>query len=186
MDKRNVGIITVLIVIQNFWIIFNMWREIIVNPYSWIVNSLLIFCQIQCRLMKVLCCLVSTLWISEFPLNWFLFLITKSIRENIYWDTRVLLLLQWAGHFCRMHCSLMLIVLPLYNFQHSLNNPALRIKEHRSLIETVLMSLVLYLFSQRPRISVGPTPRIDRQCVALSQSPFRSICILDLRWTGQY
>ena len=37
MDKRNVGIKTVLIVIQNFWIIryiFDMWREIILNPYS--------------------------------------------------------------------------------------------------------------------------------------------------------
>jgi hypothetical protein len=50
------------------------------------------------------------------------------------------LLLQWAGHFCRMHCSLWLIVLPQYYIQHSLNNPALRIKKHRSLIEAVLMS----------------------------------------------
>jgi hypothetical protein len=41
-----------------------------------------------------------------------------------------------------MHCSLGLIVLPLYDFQHILNNPALRINRHRSLIETVLMSLI--------------------------------------------
>jgi hypothetical protein len=40
-----------------------------------------------------------------------------------------------------MHCSLRPTVLPLYNFQYSLNNPALRINRHRSLIETVLMSL---------------------------------------------
>jgi hypothetical protein len=32
-------------------------------------------------------------------------------------------------------------VLPLYDFQHILNNPALRINRHRSLNETVLMSL---------------------------------------------
>jgi hypothetical protein len=52
----------------------------------------------------------------------------------------LLLLFQWAGHFCRMHCSLRLTVLPLYDFQHSLNNTALRINRHRSLNETVLMS----------------------------------------------
>jgi hypothetical protein len=32
-----------------------------------------------------------------------------------------------------MHCSLRLIVLPLYDFQHSLNNTALRINRHRFL-----------------------------------------------------
>jgi hypothetical protein len=39
-----------------------------------------------------------------------------------------------------MHCSLRFIVLPQYYFQHSLNNPALRIKKHRSFIEAALMS----------------------------------------------
>jgi hypothetical protein len=39
-----------------------------------------------------------------------------------------------------MHCSLRLIVLPQYYIQHSLDNPALRMKKHRSLIEAVLMS----------------------------------------------
>jgi hypothetical protein len=47
-----------------------------------------------------------------------------------------------------------------------------------------LCPLVLQLFSQRHRTSVEPTPRIDKQCAALFQSPFCSICRLDLHQTG--
>jgi len=53
-------------ILRVIWQLFNVWREIIVDPYSWAVGSPSISCQVRCRLMKV--CMLSSfnvmnLWI---------------------------------------------------------------------------------------------------------------------------
>ena len=90
-NRRSVGTKTFSTVIKIFrviWQLFNAWREIIVAPYSWAVDSPLISCQVRCRLIKV--CILSSfnvmnLWI--YCKLVFVFII-NIIRESMYWGIK--------------------------------------------------------------------------------------------------
>jgi hypothetical protein len=65
---------------------------------------------------------------------------TRRIGLSAVCGQGLLLLLTARQLMHRMHCSLRLIVQPQYFVQHTVNNPAPRMKRQKSLIEDVLMS----------------------------------------------